>query len=225
MLTTPITTSHFHSRVLTLLSSSLTEPSPSSSLDITHKRNASPVIIPPLTPADSPLSPDATTSQIVGVTSPWIDLCSPDPIIADVSRQVLKLELSYAAFCGLTYVLISAPRMRALLNNESGLVQYARAILDGLGQGPYMQLQIWFPMIDHSDDDKDEMGDLSPFARQYFVSEDSQSRRLDLFGSWEAWNVIRSVCKYSSRLFVGKTMSFHSCVQCHLVCIAFQVPC
>ena len=207
MLTSPITTPHFHSRVLTLLSSYLADSTASSSLDLTQNRNASPVVIPPLTPADSPLTPDDTMSQIIGVTSGWIDLCSPDPIIADVSRQVLKLELSYAAFCGLTYVLVPGPRMDGLEGNESGLLQYARAVLDGLGAGPFMQLYVWLPMIDHSDEDKEEMGDLNPFARQYFASPEEKSKRLDLFGSWEAWDMIRSLCKYSPRLSVGKKMS------------------
>ncbi len=208
MLTSPITTPHFHSRVLTLLSSYLADSSASSSRDLTQNRNASPVLIPPLTPADIPLTPDESTSQIIGVTSSWIDLCSPDPIIADVSRQVLKLELGYAAFCGLIHVLIPGPRMDGLGGNESGLVQYARSILDGLGLGPYMQLYIWLPMIDHSDDDKEEMGDLNPFARHYFTSQHGRSKRLDLFGSWEAWDMVRSLCKYSSRLLVGKKTKF-----------------
>ena len=204
MLTSPITTPHFHSRVLTLLSSSLADSSPSSGLDITQNRNSSPVVISPLTPADTPLTPDETTSQIIGVTSPWIDICSPDPVIADVSKQVLKLELAYAAFCGLTYVLIAGPRMERVNDNESGLIQYARAVLDGLGQGPYMQLYIWLPVIDHPDDGKEEMGDLKPFTRDYFTAQEAPSESMDLFGSWEAWDMIRSLCKYSPRLFVGK---------------------
>jgi type II protein arginine methyltransferase len=221
MLTSPITTPHFHSRVLTLLSSLQTDDAPSAS--ITQKMNASPIVVSPLSPADTPLTPDGTASQIIGVTSSWIDLCSPDPVIADVSRQVLKLELSYAAFCGLTYVLIPGPGMRGLRSYEAGLVQYARAILDGLGQGPYMHLHIWLPMIDHSDDDRDEMGDLAPFARHIFARGEERPeaypeyypedhpedhvQRLELFGTWEAWDMIRSLCKYSSRLSIGKNTS------------------
>jgi protein arginine N-methyltransferase 5 len=176
--------------------------------------NASPIVVSPLSPADTPLTPDGTTSQIIGVTSSWIDLCSPDPVIADVSRQVLKLELSYAAFCGLTYVLIPGPEMRGLRCYEAGLVQYARAILDGLRQGPYMQLYIWLPMIDHSDHDRDQMGDLAPFARDGFAHGEERpgdhpgdhAQRLEMFGTWEAWDTIRSLCKYSSRLSTGKNI-------------------
>lgn len=177
--------------------------------DITKTKNASPVTIPPLTPADTPLTPDESISQIIGVTSSWIDLSSPDPIIGDVSRQVLKLELAYAAFCGITYALIPGPRLRGQGVSEGGFAQYARAILDALAQGPYMQLYIWLPMIDHLDDQSEEMGDLAPFARPQFLGQDDgETKILDLFGSWEAWDLIRSICKYPSRLCVGKDNRF-----------------
>lgn len=205
MLTSPITSTHFQSRVLTLLSTSLSQQS-NSTEDITKTKNASPVVIPPLTPADTPLTPDDCISQIIGISSSWIDLTSPDPIIADVSRQVLKLELAYAAFCGITYLLIPGPCLRGHGTSDTGIAQYARAIMDALSQAPYMQLYIWQPIIDHSAELVKEMGDLAPFARQQFLDEEDleQQNRLDLFGTWEAWDIIRSICRYHSRLGVGK---------------------
>lgn len=205
MLTSPITTPHFQSRVLTLLSTTLSQYS-NLTEDITKTKNASPVVIPPLTPADTPLTPDDCISQIIGVSSSWIDLTSPDPIIADVSRQVLKLELAYAAFCGITYLLIPGPCLRGHGASDSGIAQYARAIMDALSQAPYMQLYIWQPIIDHSEELVKEMGDLAPFARQQFLDEEDleQRTRLDLFGTWEAWDLIRSICRYHSRLGIGK---------------------
>ncbi|KIW99977.1 uncharacterized protein Z518_10905 [Rhinocladiella mackenziei CBS 650.93] len=204
MLTSPITTPHFHSRILTLFSTYLSHHPTNSEEDITQTKNASPITIPPLTPADTPLTPDESISQMIGVTSSWIDLSSPDPIIADVSRQILKLEITYAAFCGVTYVLIPGPRLRGQGASESGIVQYGRAIMDALSQGPYMQLYLWLPMIDHSDDQSYEISDLAPFARQPFLDQDDvETKRLDLFGTWEAWDMIRSICKYPSRLCVA----------------------
>ncbi|KIW34003.1 hypothetical protein, variant [Cladophialophora immunda] len=201
MVTSPITTPYFHSRVLTLLSSSLALQSVE---DITKTKSASPVIIPPLTPADTPLTPDESISQTIALTSSWIDLGSPDPIIADVSRQVLQLEVAYAAFCGLTYVLVPGPLIRGQGVSDSGIAQYARAISDALSQGPYMQLYIWLPVIDHSEEQIDQMGSLAPFTRQQFLEHDeAEVERLDVFGSWEAWNMIRSICKYPSRLCVA----------------------
>lgn len=205
MLTSPITTPHFQSRVLTLLSTFLSQHS-SGTEDITKTKNASPVVIPPLTPPDTPLTPDDSISQIIGISSSWIDLTSPDPIIADISRQVLNLELAYAAFCGITYLLIPGPCLRGHGTSDSGIAQYARAIMGALSQAPYMQLYIWQPIIDHSEDLVREMGDLTPFTRQQFLDEEDldQQPRLDLFGTWEAWDIIRSICKYHSRLGVGK---------------------
>lgn len=204
MLTCPITNSYFQTRVLSKLSSNLPTSSSTSSIDLTRATNASPVEIDPLTPLDTPLTPDETTGQLIGVTSSWIDLSSPDPVIADVSRQVLKLELAYAAFCGITYVLIPGPRMHNRADDGSGFVQFGRMILDALALGPYMHLYIWMPLLDHSEDDSEDIGDLAAFSRQQFLGRaEDQSRRLDLFGTWEAWNTIRSICKFSSRLSIG----------------------
>lgn len=205
MVTCPITTPYFHTRVLTKLSTHLPSSSSTSSIDLTRTTNASPIEIEALTPLDTPLTPDETTNQLIGVTSSWIDLGSPDPVIADISRQVLRLELAYAAFCGLTYVLIPGPRMQDRAEDGSGFVQYGRAILDSLALGPYMQLFIWTSLLDHSENDKDDVGNLAVFARPQFLDgPDDQSRRLDLFGTWEAWNTIRSICKFSSRLSIGE---------------------
>jgi hypothetical protein len=47
---------------------------------------------------------------------------------------------------------------------------------------------------------------LAPFARYYFLIEldEEQPQKIDLFGTWDAWDAIRKMCKYHSRLFVGK---------------------
>jgi type II protein arginine methyltransferase len=204
MVTCPITTPYFHTRVLSKLSTHLPSSSSTSSIDLTRTTNASPIEIEELSPLDTPLTPDETTNQLIGVTSSWIDLGSSDPVIADVSRQVLKLELAYAAFCGLTYILIPGPRMQNRADDGSGFVQYGRSILDSLALGPYMQLFIWTSLLDHSENDRDDVGDLAVFARPQFLARpEDQSRRLDLFGTWEAWNTIRSICKFSSRLSIG----------------------
>ena len=204
MVTSPITTPHFHSRVLALLSASF---SSGSDADITQTGNASPIVVAALSPADTPLTPDETTSQIIATASSWVDLASPDPVIADISRQVLKLELSYAAFCGITYVLIPGPRSHNQVET-GGIVQYARAILDGLAQGPYMQLYIWLSMIDSSEGQANRIGDLAPFAREHHQDNVPSANGVDVFGTWAAWDTIRSVCKYSPRLYIGK-QRFH----------------
>jgi protein arginine N-methyltransferase 5 len=200
MLTSPITTPYFHSQVLTLLSSHISKLE-SSGDDIPAP------IIPPFNSVDTPLTPGDTVSQLVGYISPWIDLCSPDPLISNISRQVLMMEIAYAAFCGVGNVIIPGPRH---YNNgrhtTSGLIQYARAIREALGIGSYVQMAIHLPMYDHGDPPmKEPIGDLSPFVRNDYSSEDSEEvKESDLYDTWDAWNTIRSVCQYNSRLSVGK---------------------
>ena len=209
MVTSPITTPHFHSRVLALYATSLSEAGSkvqNSYSGVSHSRNLKSLSIPPLSPVDTYLTPDECMSQIVGVTSSWTDLCSPDPTIAGVSQEILKLEVAYAAFCGISYLLIPGPRLRRSSLHDGSLSRYARAMLDALSAGPYIQIQIWLPMIDHPENITEEIGDLAPFARSHLGTDDGDEtkKKLDLFGTWTAWDVIRSMCKYHSRLCIGK---------------------
>jgi type II protein arginine methyltransferase len=167
------------------------------------------IVVPPLSPVDTDLSPDESMSQIIAITSSWIDLCSPDPLVADVSRQVLMLEIAYAAFCGISYVFIPGPRLNHQAMQQTGLMQYARAIQEALVVGTYMQIKIWFPMIDHPENEVARMGDLAPFARPAYIGDDQGEAApgLDLYGTWDAWDIIRSFCKYHTRLCVGKRRS------------------
>lgn len=208
MLTVPITTSHFHSRVLGLLSSYLSSqqsPAYDAIGTMATSQNTRPLTIPPLTKVDSILTPNEATSQIVGVTSSWIDLCSPDPLIADLSRQVLMLEVAYAAFCGIGYLLVPGPKLHHGGIHSEGVIYYARAIQDALNLGPYIQFHVWLPMVDNPELEVDTMGDLAPLAREEFLQPDEGSLpKIDSFGTWDAWDVIRKTCRYHTRLFVGK---------------------
>lgn len=201
MLTTPITSSHFQTRVLALLLDHLEE-----------LKNATDDVIPtpvvgPLTLTDTPMSPGEIISQLIAVSSPWIDLSSPDPLIYNMSRQVLHMEMSYAAFCGVGNVIVSGPKLHYGKLHGEGVMQYALAIQEALGAGNYIQIHISMPMTDHrSVDEDDDMNSLAFHAREEFVStsEDCKIRKTDVFGTWDAWNLIRTVCNYNSRLFVGK---------------------
>lgn len=205
MLTTPITTPHFHSRVLALLSNHLSElvaedANPSG-------RQIPAPVIPALSPVDTPLTPGDVISQLLAVASSWIDLCSPDPLIYNLSRQVLCLEIAYAAFCGIGNILIPGPKLHHRNLHGGGLTQYARAIQEALAAGNYLQIHIMLPILDHPDtDNDDEMGSLVPFAREEYLGEtlEDRPRKADIFGTWDAWNLIRTVCKYNVRLCVGK---------------------
>lgn len=199
MLTTPITNSHFHSRVLSLLSAYRQAVSSSES-SISQQSQPLP-LIPALEYLDTPLTPSNTISQLVTFTSPWIDLASADPIIAYLSRQVLNLEIAYAAFCGVVTVVVQGPRLSA---GADGFSQFARAVKEALGTGSYIQLHIQMPMDGTTATDEDEdLGHLARFANSEFSHQQQHgdtTSNLNAFGSWEAWNVIRTVCKYHGRL-------------------------
>ncbi|KAJ5558484.1 hypothetical protein N7461_002456 [Penicillium sp. DV-2018c] len=211
MMTVPITTSHFHSRVLRLLSSYLADlQSPTYDDHIGTMgttSNTRPLVVPSLSTADSYLTPNDATSQLVGVTSSWIDLCSPDPLIADLSRQVLMLEVAYAAFCGIGYLLIPGPKLHHGALHSEGVIYYARAVQDALSLGPYIQFHIWLQMVDNPAAEVDTIGDLAPLARaEYSQSDEGAQANIDPFGTWEAWNSIRKTCKYHTRLFVALSL-------------------
>jgi len=201
MLTAPITNAHFHSRVLNLLSSynqAISEDSPASFQPLP--------LIPALENIDTPLVPDDLISQLVAFTSSWIDLGSPDPVIAHISRQVFNLEVAYAAFCGVITLVVPGPR---LANGASGIAQYARAIKEALSTGGYVQLHVQMPMDGTKISEDEDLGDLARFAREEFTESRKQAKTSDPFSAWDSWNTIRSICQYHNRLSVGKN-ALHS---------------
>lgn len=211
MLTTPITTPHFHSRVLKLLSSHLSNigaPVQDAVGTLGSSQNTQVLTVSPLSAMDTHLTPHESTSQLVGMTSSWIDICSPDPLIADISRQILILEVAYAAFCGISYLIIPGPRLHHGALHGDGVMYYARAIQEAIEVGPYIQIHIWLRMIDHPDLETHEIGDLAPFAREQYLSSQEILPDADQFGTWDAWDVVRTICKYHVRLMIGKNRLF-----------------
>lgn len=203
MLTSPITSPHFHSRVLSLISTHLSELSQLESSDSASSNTIPSPIIPPLTPVDTPLTPGDTVSQLIAYASPWIDLCSPDPLVSNISRQVLNIEIAYASFCGIGNVIIPGPRTYCSGSTYSdGLAQYARAIQEALSIGSYINFALHIPMFG-SEEGTEITGDLLPFARDQ-RPRGKENKQIDLFETWDAWNLVRTVCKYNSRLSVGK---------------------
>lgn len=208
MLTAPITNLHFQSRVLDLHKNHLQE------LRGNNDRGSPAPIVHSLSSLDTSLGPGETTSHTLGVISPWIDLCSPDPLVHNISRQVLELEIAFAAFCGLGHVIVTGPRLHYGQLHGDGMMQYALAIQQALVLSNYLQIEIKLPMLDHTDADTCAPSDsLGYHAREEFLGiGEAAKRKADLFGTWDAWNIIRTVCKYNARLFVGKTMNDHSSI-------------
>ena len=199
MLTTSITTPQFHSSVQAILSTYIAE------YNHEHKHSDLPVpLIPPLKPEDSPLFPTNSIAQYIAVSSPWIDLASPDPIISNVSRQVLNLELAYAAFCGIQHVIIPAPPILGSCKRHQIISQFARAVSEALAIGQYLQLHILFPISPGKGKGSEDLSHLSRFAQLNTSETDSNSGQdSEAWEPWEAWDLIRSVCNYNGRISVG----------------------
>jgi protein arginine N-methyltransferase 5 len=197
MLTSPVTTPSFQSNVQTLITLY------QAILDGGALPEDIPVpLIPAFTPADTPLLPHGSVSQLLATAAPWMDLASPDPVVFNISRQILNLEIAYAAFCGIQNVVIQGPTLYASVIGNSMLTQYARAIKEALTIGPYLHFHILLPMVPSKGKPAAVQSHLSKFAR---ISDDEHlSESTDPWSPWEAWNVIRTMCNYSGRLSVGK---------------------
>ena len=218
MLTAPITNANFRQRVLDVV--------------VAYSRGeSSTACISNITAEDSDLCPGDETTSIIATASPWICLCSPDPVVSDISKQVLDLEVAYASFCGVGNIIIPGPR-RYGESAASRLPQYAFAVHDALQLGNFYQLQVRVPMKEghQRESERSEfdsypssngetnrkrtafdgyndqnMDSLDHYERSEFAVEKTltTSKGKGTFATWDAWNTVRSICGYSSRLSVA----------------------
>lgn len=195
--TTRITTETFQSKVTVLTQDHLQE------LEERSGPISTPLpLIPPLAPSDTALGPEDGSGSLVATISPWIDLGSHDAVIARLSRQVLNLEVAYAAFCGISNILIHGPLPGA------DVVQYARAVRESLALGPYLQLQVLLPMTGELEQQHGDGMHLSELARNVDLAQEEDESERSAYGSWEVWNTIRTLCGYSQKLAIGMTLLF-----------------
>lgn len=163
-------------------------------------------VVPPLTLEDTTLFPEAYTSGFVAYASPWIDLCSTNPVVASISRQVLNLEVNYANFCGVRSIIIPGPREDAAqVGSGQGIAQYARAIQEALLIGTRVHLIIHLPMY-REPGLEEKIAQLS-ISKEVETEKKTKVEDIDLFSSWDSWQAIRTACDYSGRLFVGEYTS------------------
>jgi protein arginine N-methyltransferase 5 len=160
-------------------------------------------VVPTLTDKDTLLSPSPYIGSLAIYFSPWIDLCSDDPVISSISRQVLNLEAAYANFCGARTIVIPGPRQD---DSSRGIAQYARAIREALQVANRANVIIHMPMYREPGLEEKAETLTSLFGRkgQQGPEAAAAKKEIDLFGAWDSWNTIRSVCNYSMRLFVGR---------------------
>ena len=197
-----MTNANFKSRVFKLVSDHLTllESTSQRGTTVATGPRADP-IVPPLTPDDTGLFPSPAVNTYTACISPWIDLGSPDPVIASVSRQVLSLEVNYASFCGIRSIIIAGPSLDASKDGgNKALAQYSRGVQEALRIGSSLAVLIHMPMYrEPSVGDKPAtLASLDPHPLTT-----TQPKEIDLFSSWDSWHQIRTICNYNMRLFVG----------------------
>ncbi|RYP26694.1 hypothetical protein DL767_007924 [Monosporascus sp. MG133] len=194
--TTPITNEHFHDRIVDLLTKSL------AALKEDEAPGLRPdPIVPPLTTEDTSLFPASYTSGLVAYSSPWVDLCSSNHVVASISRQVLNLEVSYANFCGVRSIIIPGPREDSVkVGHGQGIAQYARAIQEAFLLGTRVNLIIHIPMY-REPGLEEQVTVLS--APESSEEQPQAEQEIDLFSSWDSWHTIRSHAPYFLLCDVG----------------------
>ena len=168
-------------------------------------------IISSLRPTDTFLRPAQHMSQLLAFVSSWVDIVSSDPLVADASRQILNLEVAYAAFCGITNIVISSPALENSKNIPADAAKFAHAIRHLLTLSPHVQIHILISLGSQcSRSETEEYGSLVTASSGHHdlvdtVDQEGQPR----LSSWSFWNTVRSICKYNSRLSVGKRMCYY----------------
>ncbi|POS76070.1 arginine N-methyltransferase skb1 [Diaporthe helianthi] len=201
--TAPITNEHFHQRVKELYRSHLTGLE-ASSLSAADKANPSlpGPTLPTLTNKDTSLVPSSYVLNVLAYSSPWIDLCSADPVIASISRQALNLEVAYANFCGVRSLVIPGPRQDG---DGRAIAQFVRAVQETFEVTTRVNIIIHLPMYREPGlDERVKLLSEELHAHEHVTKGGSMHEdEVDLFGAWDTWHTIRSVCQYSSRLLVA----------------------
>lgn len=199
--TAPITNNHFHQRVKALYRSHLSHRNAS----LADKNRPNPSlpdpVVPTLTDTDTSLGPGPHIANVLAYSSPWLDLGASDPIIASISRQVLNLEVAFAAWCGVRSIIVPGPRTD---QNGRAVAMYSRAIQETLDVATRVNIIIHMPMYREPGlEERSELLTTELFGSDNASTPIAQSDKIDLFGAWDTWHTIRSVCDYAPRLYVG----------------------
>ncbi len=123
------------------------------------------------------------------------------------------MEVAYANFCGARSILVSGPRHDG---KGRDTILYARAIHEALAGAGRANIIIHLPMYrepgleEQAESLTSVVGSASATTSNMDES-GSADKEIDLFGAWDTWNTIRSICEYSLRLFVGTCHRLLAC--------------
>lgn len=153
----------------------------------------------PISSAETDTTPSEVSSRLLFTVSTWIDVTSADPLIANISKQVLLQEIAYASFCGASNVLFAGPKSA---KGHGLIANLATVVREALAAAPNLTVSMLMPMtLDAANGDESDHADLAGFTCKEYRGEDSQKQ--DPLGSWDVWHAVRNACKYDSRLCVG----------------------
>ncbi|OAA57476.1 protein methyltransferase [Niveomyces insectorum RCEF 264] len=202
--TAPITNRQFRDRVFAL-QTTYRHAAGSDVFSETERANPSFPLptIPALTDDDTTLFPGFCTSALIAYSSPWIDLYSSDPLVANLSRQVLNLEVAYASFCGVRGIIVPGPRADA---DGKRVAQYGRAIREALQVAGRVSLVVHLPMYREPGLEEKTETTLSGPDAYAATDKAAASEEIDIYSCWDTWHSIRSICDYSPRLSVAIRM-------------------
>jgi type II protein arginine methyltransferase len=148
-------------------------------------------------------------------------------MITDISRQVLMMEVAYAAFCGIRKIIITGPELYGIKHvGSEGIAQYAQAVQEALLYVASVHLAIHTPMCYQKEALKQTVGHLAALSRERYTETNAEvDVDTELYGSWDSWNVIRSVCEYSPRLSIGNKSAILLLInQVTNLCLALLIP-
>ncbi|KAJ7707762.1 PRMT5-domain-containing protein [Mycena rosella] len=139
--------------------------------------------------------------------SEWLELDAADDWVRHDAEIALQQELAYASYLNIQTAILPPPRSREYVSS------YARTVNACLKNSPYMHISIRLPIYNPSVLE----GHLSPIPTspslrpsspvpstpRLVVSDErgtSETASGNLDGTWEMWDVIRTICDYSTRL-------------------------
>ncbi|KAJ7739774.1 shk1 kinase-binding protein 1 [Mycena maculata] len=142
---------------------------------------------------------------VTTLVSEWLELDAADDWVRHDAEIALQQELAYASYLNIQTAILPPPRSRDFLSS------YARTVNACLKNSPYMHISIRLPIYNPSvlethlspiSSPSTAYSSPTPSTPRLVVSDEqgAETASGDLDGTWEMWDVIRSMCDYSTRL-------------------------
>ncbi|KAF7330502.1 Protein arginine N-methyltransferase [Mycena venus] len=146
---------------------------------------------------------------VTALISEWLELDAADDWVRHDAEIALQQELAYASYLNIQTAILPPPRSREYVSS------YARIVNACLKNSPYMHLSIRLPIYNPSvlENHLPSIpsppltggllpGSPTPSTPRLVIPDDrgSEATSVNLDATWEMWDVIRSICDYSTRL-------------------------